>query len=411
MVTTVNVLTQAQLAGRIAALVPHGWAGDDAAQSGLYGDVLQSLGQQLEFVMTELLYAANAQRLTSETFPELDEASTDFLGSNVPRPAGMTDAAYAALIIQDLFQTAVTRAAISNGIQGLTGAVPRMLEPWNIFDTGVFDHISYMDVDTPANPARLGDASLAWQGFIETVPPSIPAIGPNNPILCMDDNAYWDVPGYFCGTIQPTSLQAVYNLINRLRAWGITVWVKFLTNLPQGTVTIVAPSAPASLTIGTVTPQTVALSWPIPTVGTPPFTYQVTYQVAGVAGNQTGPSSQTNSVVVSGLTPGTTYTFEVAASNSAGPSGTSPTAPTTTGKIIPGPATALQAINTGQTLTTIVWGPPATGTPPFTYQVLYRVTGTTTFTAWGTAGSVLSVTVTGLLQSTEYDFEVRTSNL
>lgn len=58
--------------------------------------------------------------------------------------------------------------------------------------------------------------------------------------------------------------------------------------------------------------------------------------------------------------------------------------------------------------TTGRWGTSVTVHPPIkiTYQVRYRVTGTTAWTLFPGSVSVTSVTITGLLPSTHYDLEV-----
>lgn len=407
--TIVPTLSANQFARRLATNIPKDWAGADAAQEGLVYSVLESLGTQLSYVMEQLSYAADAQRLTTETYPELDFASQDFLGFSLPRPNGTSDSAHSQMIIEDLFKKAVTRTALKNAITTATGQVPRMMEPWSIFDTGTWTMTSYWDVDTSANPARWGDSSLRYQGFIETVPPSIAAIGPNNPILCWNDGAYWNQPGYFFGTISSAGAQDLYSLINSLRAWGTIVWVKFVTATSQ--TTIVAPSAPTSVTAGSTSPITTVVSWKIPATGTPPFSYQVFYALHGATNYQTGPSSLTNSAVVSVLQPGTQYDFVVWASNLSGTSAMSAVASATTLQVTPGPATNLSATSVGPTSVVIAFSAPTGGTSLFLFQVLYRVTGTATFTAFGTAGSQTSVTVTGLQPTTNYDFEVRTSNV
>ena len=407
--TIVPTLSASQFAARLARNIPHGWAGDDAAQGGLLYSALVAMGSQLSYVLSELQYAANAQRLTSETSPELDFGSQDFLGGLLPRPSGTTDSAYAQMIIASLFQRAVTKVNIQSALTKLTGQVPRMLEPWNIFDTGVWDNVSYWDVDTSANPARWGDGSMTYQGFVETVPPSIPAIGPNNPILCLDTTAYWDVPGYFFGTIGSASTQNVYDLINALRAWGTIVWVKFVTATSASA--IVAPSAPTGVAAGSTSPTTAVVSWKAPATGTPPYNYQVFYRLTGTTSWQTGPTSQTSPAVVSGLQPGTQYDFGVWASNLSGTSVISATATATTQLVAPGPATGLVASSIGPTSVVISWSAPIVGTPPFLFQVLYRPTGTANFAAFGQASGSTTVVVTGLQPSTQYDFEVRTSNV
>ena len=407
--TIVPTITGAQFAGRIAANLPPGWAGSDAVQSGLVSSMLLSFGTELAAVLQELQYAANAQRLQTETYPELDLASQDYLGTLLPRPNGMGDLDYADLIIAHLFRSAATRQAISNALTLLTGYTPRMLEPWNIYDTGSFDNNSYIDVDTVANPARLGDGSLVYQGFIETPPPTVAAIGPSNVVQTMDDGAYWDVPGYFCGTLSQASAQSVYDLINTIRAYGTTCWVKFVGSTPQ--TAVVAPTAPTAVSATSSSPTTAAVSFSLPATGTPPLSYQIFYQISGATTWTLATTAVSSPAVVSNLQPRTTYQFAVVASNAAGASPKSTPAAATTQAVVPGPATGLQAVAIGVDNITLSWNLPTTGTPPLMCQVLYRVTGTTTWSAWAAPSTATVVTVSGLQANTEYDFEVRTSNV
>lgn len=77
--------------------------------------------------------------------------------------------------------------------------------------------------------------------------------------------------------------------------------------------------------------------------------------------------------------------------------------------VAPGPAIDLAASQVTNTSALITWTPPITGTPPFNYAVLYRVTGTVPFTMVQ-AGASTALLVANLLPDTEYDFEVTTSN-
>ena len=406
--TTINPLTGDQFAARIAELFPRGWCGDDAKQPGgnVYALFLAA-GNELSIVQTELQYALNAQRLQTETFPELDLASIDYFGEDLPRPAGASDAAFEQLIVAALFQPAATRSALQNALTALTGSVPRMLEPWNVIDTGVWGYKSYWNVDTAANPARWGNGGLRYQGFIETAAPSIPAIGPNNPILGWSDSAYWNVAGYFFGIIPPVDLNAIDDLINRLRAYGTIVWVKIVSQGALGT--IVAPSVVTNLAAVSSGTASVLLSWTLPTIGTPPFTFLVQYQQLGQTTFLNGPTVSVPSATVPNLAANTEYVFSVIAQNSAGAI-TSPTVTATTAAIPPSPAQNLTAILVQANAVTLAWGAPATGSPPFIYSINYRVTGSTIWQNFLVGQGALTVTVINLIPLTSYDFEVLSQN-
>lgn len=227
--TVIPIISPPQFAARLAALFPGGWAGSDAAQGGLLYAFLLSLSQGLTAVLGQVQYALNAVYVPTETAPELDYASEDFYGNTLPRPPGMTDADYARLILSGLFQSAATRSAISNALKNLTGVTPRMIEPWAPGDTGAWDTVgvSYWDVDNVVSPF-LWTGEERFTGFIITpAPPSSFNTG-GNPILCWDDGWFWDIPGSAFFDLVINALSSVFSVINRLRAWGITVGVKIV---------------------------------------------------------------------------------------------------------------------------------------------------------------------------------------
>lgn len=405
--TSLPSLTGAQFASRIADLFPRGWASDDAKQSGNVYALLLSVGNEMQIVQQEVQYALSAQRLQTETFPELDFASIDFLGETSPRSPGETDSDFSQQIIAALFQTAATRSAIQNGLIALTGSQPRMMEPWSVADTGAWGVRSYWNVDTVANPARWGNGGLRYQGFIETAPAAIPAIGPDNPILCWGANAYWNVPGYFFGIIALVDENAVNDTVNRLRAYGTLIWLKLVasSSLP----TSISPSAVTALAAAPAGPNSIAVSWQSPVTGSPPFTYLVLFRQSGTTAFLTGPTTGSATVTVPNLAPGTSYDFQVVVRNVAG-SATSGFVTAATGLVPPAPAQNLVALQVQATAITVAWQQPTTGTPPFTYLIMYRVTGTTFWQTLPVGLGSLTVTIINLIPHTSYDIEVQTTN-
>jgi hypothetical protein len=408
--TVIPNISGPQFAARIADLFPRGWASSDAMQAGNVYALLLSIGNGLSFVESEVQYAALAQRMQTETFPELDMASVDYLANRLPRPAGATDSQFAKAIIAELFKPASTRSALYNALLALTGYAPRMLEPWNVCDTGAWRATSYWNVDTVANPARWGNGGLRYQGYIETAPPSIPTIGAGNPILTWG-TAYWGSPGYFFGIIPDVDEAAVDDLVNRLHAYGTTVWLK-LVNPPSAALTVVAPGPVGALTATATGTDRVLLSWHVPTSGTPPFTFYSFYRQSGTTSFNNGPSATTTSVTILNLSADISYDFRVTASNTAG-SAQSQVVSATTNLIPPSPATNLTANQVQATAVTLSWSPPATGSGPFTYTILYRVTGTGTagWQSFPVSAGATGVTVLNLTPQTSYDFEVQSANV
>lgn len=409
--TFITQLSGEQFAARISDLFPRGWASDDARLSGNVHALFLSFAQQLSFVQTEIQYALRAQRLQTETFPELDFASVDYLGDLLPRPHGQTDADFALAITNALFSRVATKQALSNALLRLTGVLPRMMEPWNVTDTGAWGvgGPSYWNVDTIRNPARWG-GDQRYQGFIETTPPSIDALGPNNPILTWN-TAYWNVPGYFFGIISSVGEDTLNDTLNRIRAYGTEVWVKLISQSALEAVTgIVAPSTVLNLRAPNIGPTSVSLSWDVPGTGTPPYVYTVFYRLVGTVPYVTGLVTSFGVATITGLTTGASYEFTVSVRNAAG-AATSDPITAHTGKTAPSPVQNLTATLVQATAITLLWSAPAVGSVPITYTVLYRVFGTSIFQTLLVGADVFGVTLINLLPSTTYDIEVQASNL
>jgi hypothetical protein len=141
-----------------------------------------------------------------------------------------------------------------------------------------------------------------------------------------------------------------------------------------------APTAPTGATAAYTNGQTdVAVSWTLPSAGNPPsYAYVVTSSPGGLTCSTNGALS----CAVINLVPGTTYTFSVVASNSAGKSSASKP---TSGVLItqvPGGVTNLSTTYTpGTTTLTATWAAPTTGYPaPTSYSVTEWPSGATVYT-------------------------------
>ena len=168
-------------------------------------------------------------------------------------------------------------------------------------------------------------------------------------------------------------------------------------------------TVPAAPTIGTVDPgaasATVHWTPPADTGGSPITGYVVrAYNGTGttVVRSQTAPASAT-SLVVTGLTNGTAYTFAVAATNAAGTGAFSARSVAVTPATVPGApviGTAVAGTAGGAIEATANWAPPTvTGGSPITG---YRVTAL----QMSSAGTVLASTVSGDLPVTSRSLDM-----
>jgi hypothetical protein len=167
------------------------------------------------------------------------------------------------------------------------------------------------------------------------------------------------------------------------------------------TFTTAAPSCsvPAGLSSGNITPSSATLSWTAVTGAT---SYNIHYRVSGSA-TWTNTTSSTSSVSISGLTASTAYEFQVQTVCSGGTSAYSSSATFTT--IAPScsvPA-GLSSGNITTSSATLSWTAVSGAT---SYNIHYRVSGSTTWTT--TTSSTSSVSISGLTASTAYEFQVQT---
>jgi hypothetical protein len=131
--------------------------------------------------------------------------------------------------------------------------------------------------------------------------------------------------------------------------------------------------------------------------------FNVQYRITGTS-TWTQTSAATNSKVISGLSPATTYEFQVQTVCSTG--GTSAWSNSATFTTLQQTCTTPSGLNSSSISTsgaTLGWNSISDAS---SYNVQYRVTGSSTWTS--TTTSTNSKTITGLSSSTTYEFQVQT---
>ncbi len=161
-------------------------------------------------------------------------------------------------------------------------------------------------------------------------------------------------------------------------------------------------------------PGSASLSWSAPSSGGPVTAYKITPYIGSTAQpttTVTGAQPPTKGTVM-GLTPGTAYTFTVAACNpnGAGPNSESSESVTPTALTAPSPPTNVTAsAATGQTL--VSWSAPASnGGGAITGYTITPYVGSTAQTSVEVSPSITSTIVKGLTNGTAYTFVVSATN-
>jgi Domain of unknown function (DUF4082)/Fibronectin type III domain/Bacterial Ig domain len=186
---------------------------------------------------------------------------------------------------------------------------------------------------------------------------------------------------------------------------GTNYWVDpvFSPAAPPGQVTGVSATAGAG---------SARVSWVAPTSGGVVTTYTVTPYVGSTAQTPTAVSGSTLSTKISGLTPGTTYTFKVQASN---PNGSGPVS-AASNQVTPqtfvtpeAPSNVSASPATAQAL--VSWTAPIEegGTPLTGYTVTPYI-GSAAQPSTNVSASTTSTKITGLSNGTTYTFKVTASN-
>jgi hypothetical protein len=180
------------------------------------------------------------------------------------------------------------------------------------------------------------------------------------------------------------------------------------SNTTTPTATPMVPSAPTNVMAIADVDHGAHVSWTASdNRGSPLMGYSISAtQLMGTLGTA-GPTA--TSATVTGLTPGSTYTFTVTATNGIGTSGASFPSNTITAATVPGAPTSVSGVANINNGVTVSWTAPANGFSAITkYTVTASPGGATATTPDGTT---TSAALTGLTPGTPYTFTVVATNI
>jgi hypothetical protein len=252
-------LTPDQWAQQLMRTFPGQWTSDQAKnQGGVLYSLFKAFGNPYNDLNQDIVYGQDAARIATAEGPALDAVAADFYAPVLGFPQDIQrsspsepDSVLRQRIQASLFVEQATKRAMFNLIEQLTDAVPRIIEPWNTGDTGAIDSVSYLDIDTPSNPARVGNSGYRYTGFVESVLPPFTNAGPNIPIYCLDSGACLDTAtGYLFASEDTWYLgaQELDQLINKIKPVGTVVYRRYLSqaliNYPLSATRNIPPGSP-----------------------------------------------------------------------------------------------------------------------------------------------------------------------
>jgi hypothetical protein len=275
----------------------------------------------------------------------------------------------------------------ASGWQQVTFATPVQIEPNTTYIAGYLAPSGHYSVNGPNLSAGIVNGPLT-------------AEADSSELSGTEGNGLY---AYGSGVTFPTG---TYNASNYF------VDVLF-TPEPPATIPGAPSGATATAGLGSAT-----VKWTAPTTGSKPTGYTVTPFIAGVAQTASAKTVTGNppatEVTVSGLKSGTSYTFQVKATNAAGtgPESAASNAVTPTGATLPGEPTAVTAAARNASAL-VTWKAPASdgGATISSWKVTPYLNGTTPLTATTVTGATTtSATVSSLTNGGSYTFKVAAVN-
>lgn len=257
--------TAADFLDRLKKLLPTRWWNVTAPRRDA---VLGGISDALAWAYSLNVFVKAQERLSTATGQFIDLFAYDYLGLTIRRRVGEVDAAFAARVKKELLRPRVTRAAMYEALDDLTGRPPTIIEPWNTGDCGAWDVGTWAwagEAVGAVNGGGFQDGNLAYdttgcfyivptgvinasggagcwgdlllpQVLIIVAPPIVQGV-PN--ISGWDDpQSAWNIGSTYyvdpADITGPLTIDDVYAVINQTKPVGVSVWVQFALGWPSG---------------------------------------------------------------------------------------------------------------------------------------------------------------------------------
>lgn len=188
--------------------------------------VLGGISDALAWTYSLNAFVKLQERLATATGQFIDLFCFDYLGLTIRRLLSETDTAFTARVKKEILRPRVTRAAMVEAITDFAGSAPQIFELWNPSDTGAWDQ-----------PRTCWDNGVSRWGDTTPLPAAL-IIFPSEKAQGLPAAPGWDVPRaswdqpstVFYDAPSSESYEAeAYDLINKTKPTGVSVYVQFAT--------------------------------------------------------------------------------------------------------------------------------------------------------------------------------------
>lgn len=162
--------SQSDIVARLQSYLPRGWFGDFSLAP-LINGVLNGIASSLATAYAFIALMKAQTRLQTSSGGWVDMWVSDFLGTNLPRNLGETDASYIARAQAALFQPRGTRPAMVQVLTTLTGRTPSVFEPNRPLDSGCLG--KNQGVNSFFGVARFGSIGCPYSALITAYRPQV----------------------------------------------------------------------------------------------------------------------------------------------------------------------------------------------------------------------------------------------
>lgn len=187
--------------------------------------LLSGIGTALDNFQGLLTYVKLQLRIRTATDGFLDLIAGDYVGERLTRNPGESDNSFRSRVLTALFAPVVTRPAILARLKTLTGRDATIFEPGNPEDTGGYT----LGGCGYGVAGGWGSVSMPCQFFIYPKRPSIagiPYVGGYGSSVGGYSTASQAEYADIDSSTQGATDTAIYALIDKIRAAGVTAWVQ-----------------------------------------------------------------------------------------------------------------------------------------------------------------------------------------
>jgi len=151
---------RSDMVSRLQSLLPQGWFPTTLSDAPILNGVLNGFAAGFAQSYSLISFALSAVLLSTAQNIFLDIKAQDFLGNTVLRRPGETDTSFRARSTASIFPAAVTRKAVINRVELLTGITPTVFEPSQPIDTGVYCGVHATNTNFVQSPITVNGSPL-----------------------------------------------------------------------------------------------------------------------------------------------------------------------------------------------------------------------------------------------------------